>query len=86
MQNDFLLRLGMTTEQVSYSPPLPHFRFGVVFFFFLPRSSKYPSCHTQILYIYIYICKDPIWFESKTGMDPGPRSPNNEFIECGKES
>ena len=22
----------------------------------------------------------------KTGMDPGPRSPNNEFIECRKES
>ena len=31
-------------------------------------------------------CKDQIWRESKTGMDPGPRSPNNEFIECGKES
>ena len=31
-------------------------------------------------------CKDPIWLESKKGMDPGPRSPNNEFIECGKES
>ena len=31
-------------------------------------------------------CKDQIWLESKTGMDPGPRSPNNEFIECRKES
>ena len=39
------------------------------------------SCKT-----YIYISKDPIWLESKTGMDPSPRSPNNEFIECGKES
>ena len=38
------------------------------------------------IYIYIYICKDLIWLESKTGMDPGPRSPNNEFIECRKES
>ena len=37
----------------------------------------------KIIEIY---CKDPIWLESKTGMDPGPRSPNNEFIECGKES
>ena len=31
-------------------------------------------------------CKDQIWRESKTGMDPGPRSPNNEFVECRKES
>ena len=31
-------------------------------------------------------CKDKIWLESKTGMDPGPRSSNNEFIECRKES
>ena len=31
-------------------------------------------------------CKDQIWLESKTGVDPGPRSPNNEFIECKKES
>ena len=31
-------------------------------------------------------CKDQIWRESKTGMDPGPRNPNNEFIECRKES
>ena len=31
-------------------------------------------------------CKDQIWRESKTGMDPGPHSPNNEFIECRKES
>ena len=31
-------------------------------------------------------CKDQIGLESKTGMDPGPRSPNNEFIECRKES
>ena len=31
-------------------------------------------------------CKDQIWYESKTGMDPGPLSPNNEFIECRSES
>ena len=38
------------------------------------------------LYTYIDDCKDQIWLESKTGMDPGPRSPNNEFIECRKEN
>ena len=27
-----------------------------------------------------------IRLESKTGMDPGPRSPNNEFIERRKEN
>ena len=38
-------------------------------------------------YIYIYIyCKDQIWLESKIVMDPGPRNPNNKFIECGRES
>ena len=31
-------------------------------------------------------CRDLIWLESKTGMDPGLRSPNNEFIEYMKES
>ena len=32
------------------------------------------------------VCKDQIRLESKTGMDSGPRSPNNEFVECRKES
>ena len=32
------------------------------------------------------ICKDQFRFRSNTGMDPGPRSPNNEFVECGKKS
>ena len=31
-------------------------------------------------------CKDQISLESRTGMDPDPRSPNNKFIECRKES
>ena len=34
----------------------------------------------------IYICKDQFRLRSNTGMDPGPRSPNNEFVECGKKS
>ena len=40
----------------------------------------------NLLYIYIYICKDQIGLESRTGMDPGLRSPNNKFIECRKGS
>ena len=31
-------------------------------------------------------CKDPIWLEPKTGMDPGLQSPNNKFVECGIKS
>ena len=31
-------------------------------------------------------CKDQFRLRSNTGMDPGPRSPNNEFVECGKKS
>ena len=34
----------------------------------------------------MYICKDQFRLRSNTGMDPGPRSPNNEFVECGKKS
>ena len=30
--------------------------------------------------------KDQFQLRSNTGMDPGPRSPNNEFVECGKKS
>ena len=31
-------------------------------------------------------CKDQFRLRSNTGMDPGPRSPNNEFVECRKKS
>ena len=31
-------------------------------------------------------CKDRIWLESRTGMDPGSQSPNNKFVECGRKS
>ena len=33
-----------------------------------------------------YLCKDQFRLRSNTGMDPGPRSSNNEFVECGKKS
>ena len=35
---------------------------------------------------WLYKCKDQFRLRSNTGMDPGPRSPNNEFVECGKKS
>ena len=31
-------------------------------------------------------CKDQIWLESRIGMDPGPRNPNNKFVECRRKS
>ena len=31
-------------------------------------------------------CKDQIWLEPKIGMDPGPQSPNNKFVEGGIKS
>ena len=31
-------------------------------------------------------CKDRIWLESRTGMDPGSQSPNNKFVECGRKN
>ena len=35
---------------------------------------------------YKFSCKDQFRLRSNTGMDPDPRSPNNEFVECGKKS
>ena len=26
-------------------------------------------------------CKDQFWLEPKTGMDSGPKSPNNKFVQ-----
>ena len=37
-------------------------------------------------YLKYYNCKDQFRLRSNTGMDPGPRSPNNEFVECRKKS
>ena len=31
-------------------------------------------------------CKDQFWLEPKIGMDPGPKSPNNKFVESGRKS
>ena len=31
-------------------------------------------------------CKDQIWLESRVGTDLSPNSPNDKFIECGRES
>ena len=45
---------------------------------FLIRSSKFPTDSAN--------CKDQIWLEPKTGMDPGPRNPNNKFVEGGIDS
>ena len=42
--------------------------------------------YKKFIYIYIYIyCKDQLWLKPGTGMDPGPRSPNNKFIESGRK-
>ena len=46
----------------------------------LPTYSSFKK-----IYIYNH-CKDQFRLRSNTGMDPGPRSPNNEFVECGKKS
>ena len=49
---------------------------------------RIPVCHSiqKSFMICIYKCKDQIWLESKTGMDPGSRSPNNKFVECRRKS
>ena len=31
-------------------------------------------------------CKDQFWLEPKTGMDSGPKIPNNKFVESGRKS
>ena len=49
------------------------------------KSTLKINKNKNIFYSAIY-CKDQIWLEFRIGMDPGPRSPNNKFIECGRES
>ena len=34
---------------------------------------------------WIVSCKDQLWLKPGTGMDPGPRNPNNKFIESGRK-
>ena len=33
-----------------------------------------------------FYCKDRFWLEPKTGMDSGPKIPNNKFVESGRKS
>ena len=37
-----------------------------------------------IIDIHYKLCKDQIWLESRIGMDLGPGSPNNKFVDCGR--
>ena len=39
----------------------------------------------HLKYIYTY-CKDQFWIESRTEMDPSPKSLNNKFVESGRKS
>ena len=36
-------------------------------------------------YSYFFSCKDQLSLKPETGMDPGPRNPNNKFIENGRK-
>ena len=56
------------------------FPYFLIFLFSFLFSSFLNTCFCFVVFPRGY-CKDRIWLESKTGMDPGPRSPNNEFIE-----
>ena len=38
-----------------------------------------------ILFLTTFYCKDQLSLKPETGMDPGPRSPNNKFIESGRK-
>ena len=39
----------------------------------------------EYIYIYIYV-RTSFDLDSKTGVDSGPTSPNNKFVECGRKS
>ena len=43
-------------------------------------------CVCIYICICIYICKDQFWLKPITRMDPGPKSPNNKFVESGRKS
>ena len=38
-----------------------------------------------ILFLTTCYCKDQLSLKPETGMDPGPRSPNNKFIESERK-
>ena len=44
------------------------------------RASPYP---VKFYFLLICTCKDQIWLEPRTRMDPGPQNPNNKFVESG---
>ena len=34
----------------------------------------------------IQTCKDQLWLEPRIGMNLGPKSPNNKFVESGRKN
>ena len=58
----------------------------LILFFKYCANMKNCGSFRCFYYIYIYICKDQLWLEPRTRMDPGPISPNNKFIESGRIS
>ena len=62
---------------------MPHVLPNVSFLIFLLSGLIQLTC--KLMHMHEY-CKDQFRLRSNTGMDPGPRSPNNEFVECRKKS
>ena len=50
------------------------------------NDGKYNLYKLTIIPLLHNRCKYQICLESRTGVDPGPQSPNNKFVECGRKS
>ena len=83
-------RDSFLVSTLSLISEYPH-QYVEIFFHFAHLKSTFSILLTYFYRIptsvcLLYTCKDRIWLGSKTGTNPSSHSPNNEFIECRKES
>ena len=57
----------------------------VTSYFFLNDRIIFLLNHNECILL-IIIVRTSFGLDSKTGLDSGPTSPNNKFVECGRKS
>ena len=68
--------------------------FSIKFKFFINLVTSYFFLNDRIIVLLnhnecillIIIVRTNFGLDSKTGLDSGPTSPNNKFVECGRKS
>ena len=65
---------------------MKYFMYNSIVINYLYTLDKNKFSCSDIIYIYIYICKDQVRLGFRIRMDLSPNDTNNKFIECGRES